>query len=96
MLFALICEDKPDGLELRLATREQHLAYVGTVGDRIRLAGPMLSDDGERMLGSLFLVEADSADEVAALNAADPYTKAGLFERVTIRGFRQVVPAPGK
>jgi len=96
MLFALICEDKPDSLELRMSTREQHLAYVGTVGDRIRLAGPMLSDDGARMVGSLFLIEAETADEVAALNAADPYTRAGLFERVTIRGFRQVVPAAEK
>ena len=93
MLYALICEDKADGLELRLATREKHLAYVGTLSGSIRLAGPMLSEDGERMVGSLFLIEADSADEVAALNAADPYTKAGLFERVTIRAFRQVVPA---
>lgn len=94
MLFVLICEDKADALELRLATREKHLAYVGTLTDSIRMAGPMLSADGERMMGSLFLIEADSADDVAALNAADPYTKAGLFERVTIRAFRQVVPAP--
>jgi uncharacterized protein YciI len=94
MLYALICEDRADGLDLRMATREQHLAYVGTLGKKIRLAGPMLSEDGERMVGSLFLIEAESADEVAALNRADPYTKAGLFERVTIRAFRQVVPAP--
>ena len=93
MLYALICEDRPDGLDLRLATREKHLAYVGTLGGKIRLAGPMLSEDGERMVGSLFLIEAESAEEVAALNAADPYTQAGLFERVTIRAFRQVVPA---
>jgi len=94
MLYALICEDRAGALDLRMATREKHLAYVGTLGKQIRLAGPMLSEDGERMVGSLFLIEADSADDVAALNAADPYTQAGLFERVTIRAFRQVVPAP--
>ncbi|MEM8766479.1 MAG: YciI family protein [Pseudomonadota bacterium] len=93
MLFALICEDKPDSLELRLANREKHLAYVGTLSERIRLAGPMLSDDGEGMVGSLFIIEADSADEIAAINADDPYTQAGLFGRVTIRPFRQVIPA---
>jgi uncharacterized protein YciI len=54
----------------------------------------MLSDDGETMIGSLFIVEADSAEDVARMNAEDPYTQAGLFERVTIRAFRQVVPAP--
>ena len=93
MLFALICEDKPESLELRLANREKHLAYVDTLSERIRLAGPMLSDDGEGMVGSLFIIEADSADEIAAINAEDPYTLAGLFGRVTIRPFRQVIPA---
>jgi uncharacterized protein YciI len=94
MQFVLICEDKPDSTDLRLATREAHLAFVGTQADAIRLAGPMLSDDGETMIGSLFIVEADSAEDVARMNAEDPYTQAGLFERVTIRAFRQVVPAP--
>ena len=94
MRFVLICEDKPDSLDLRLANREKHLAYVGTQSDRIRLAGPMLSDDGQAMVGSLFIIEAESADDVKAMNAADPYTLAGLFQKVTIRPFRQVVPAP--
>jgi len=94
MLFVLICEDKPDSLELRLANREKHLAYIGTLGERVRLAGPMLGDDGETMVGSLFILEAGSADEIAAINADDPYTRAGLFGNVTIRPFRQVVPAP--
>ena len=94
MHYVLICEDKPDSLELRLATRDAHLAFVGSQGGKIRLAGPMLSDDGETMLGSLFIVEADSMDAVRAMNAEDPYTKAGLFERVTVRPFRQVIPPP--
>lgn len=94
MLFVLICEDRPDSLELRLANRERHLAYAGTLADRIRLAGPMLADDGETMVGSLFLIEAESREAVLEINAADPYTQAGLFEKVTVRPFRQVVPPP--
>jgi uncharacterized protein YciI len=94
MQYVLICEDKPDSLELRLATRDAHLAFVGSRGNKVQLAGPMLSDDGKTMVGSLFIVEADSIDEVRTLNAEDPYTKAGLFERVTVRPFRQVIPAP--
>ena len=94
MLFVLICEDKPDSLELRLANREKHLAFIGTLGEQVRLAGPMLDGDGETMVGSLFILEAGSADEIAAINADDPYTRAGLFGNVTIRPFRQVVPAP--
>jgi len=94
MKFVLFCEDKPDAEALRLETREAHLAYVATQRDMISLAGPMLSDDGEHMLGSMFIIEADSIDAVRSLNAGDPYTRAGLFGRVTIHAFRQVVPPP--
>ncbi|MGD8418390.1 MAG: YciI family protein [Pseudomonadales bacterium] len=94
MLYVLICEDKPDSLSLRLANREKHLAYAATLNEKIRLAGPMLADDGETMIGSLFIIEAESRDEVVRINADDPYTLAGLFARVTVRPFRQVLPAP--
>ena len=94
MQFVLFCEDKPGAEALRLETRDAHLAYVGTLGDKIKLAGPMLSDDGEHMIGSMFIIKADAIDEVRALNAADPYTQAGLFGRVAVHPFRQVVPAP--
>jgi uncharacterized protein len=92
MLFVLICEDKPDSQPLRLATREAHLAFVAEHAAKVRLAGPMLSDDGERMVGSLFIAEADDAEALQAWHEADPYTRAGLWARVTIRPFRQVVP----
>jgi uncharacterized protein len=94
MLFVLICEDKPDSQALRLATREAHLAFVAEHTGRVQLAGPMLSDDGERMLGSLFIVEFDDAAAVRAWHEADPYTRAGLWAHVTLRPFRQVVPKP--
>ena len=93
MLYVLICEDKNDRTDVRLANREQHLAYIGELGDRVRLAGPMLSDDGEGMVGSVLLIEAGSAAEIHAVADADPYARAGLFEKVTIRPFRQVIPA---
>ena len=93
MLYVLFCEDKPDSEELRLANRENHLSWVGTRAHQIRLAGPMLSDDGEHMLGSMFILEADSIDEVRTFNGEDPYTLAGLWGNVVVRPFRQVIPA---
>ena len=92
MLYVLFCEDKPDSEALRLANREQHLAFVGTKSALIKLAGPMFSDDGEHMIGSMFVIEADSLDDVRAMNASDPYTLAGLFGNVVIHPWRQVVP----
>ena len=92
MKYVLICEDKKDSLEVRLNNRDKHLAFLGGLGDRVSLAGPMLSDDGESMVGSVLIIEADSASEIQAVADADPYALAGLFERVTIRPFRQVIP----
>ena len=34
MLFVLVCTDKPGSLDLRLATRPQHLAYLETYAAR--------------------------------------------------------------
>jgi hypothetical protein len=86
-LFMLACFDKPNSLELRMATREAHLAYVRENVATVKVAGPML-DDAEAMAGSLFILEAGDRAQVEAFSAADPYRKAGLFERVEIRGFR--------
>jgi len=94
MLYMLFCEDKPDSQALRLATREAHLNFIAGHAEKVRLAGPMLSDDGERMLGSLFIVEADGLPAARALHDSDPYTTAGLWGNVVIRPFRQVVPRP--
>ncbi|WP_372781554.1 YciI family protein [Phenylobacterium sp.] len=86
-LFALICFDKPNALDLRMATREAHLAYVRENLAMVKVAGPML-DAGDGMAGSLFVIEAETRDAVEAFNAADPYQQAGLFGQVEIRGFR--------
>ncbi len=95
MQFVMICEDKADSEALRMSTREAHLAYIGEHIAMIKLAGPMLSEDGEHMIGSVFILEADSKAAVETLTANDPYTHAGLFGKVTIKPFRQSIPAPG-
>jgi hypothetical protein len=70
-----------------MGAREAHLAYVRGFGDKLRLGGPMLDDNGD-MAGSLVIMEAESRAEAEAFNAADPYTLAGLWERVDIKVLR--------
>ena len=86
-LFMLACFDKPNSLDLRMATREAHLAYVRENLAQVKLAGPLL-DEADSMAGSLFVLDVADRAAVKAFNAADPYQTAGLFERVEIRGFR--------
>ncbi|QUD86994.1 YciI family protein [Phenylobacterium montanum] len=89
-LFVLTCLDKAGALDLRMATREAHLAYVRENLRRIKVAGPLL-DAAEQMKGSMFVIEAENAAEVEAFSAADPYRTAGLFESVTVQPWRVTV-----
>jgi uncharacterized protein YciI len=86
-LFVLACFDKPNSLDLRMATREAHLAFVHEQAALVKVAGPML-DEADGMAGSLFILDAPDRAAVTAFNAADPYQLAGLFGQVEIRGFR--------
>lgn len=88
-LFALTCIDKPDALEVRLGARKDHLAWAGATG-ALRLGGPFLDEKGD-MAGSLMIIEADDLAAAKAFNAADPYTKAGLWQSVDIRPFKVTV-----
>ncbi len=85
--FVLFCVDKPGSLDLRMATREAHLAYVRDKAAMVKLGGPMLNDEGE-MAGSLLIVEAPDRAAAIELNAHDPYTLAGLWERVDVKAFK--------
>ena len=89
MLFALYCEDKPDSEELRKANRDAHLAYAGE--HQIEFAGPLLSDDGERMVGSLIILDAADLAAAQAFAEHDPYAKAQLFAEVKIRPIRKAI-----
>ena len=89
MLFAIVCNDRAGGTELRARTREAHLRYVASFGAQVVSGGPLLDADGDAR-GSLLIV--DMADLAAAERfvTADPYAMAGLFETVTVSGYRSV------
>jgi uncharacterized protein YciI len=85
MLFALICTDKPGGLPIRKENRPDHLAYLKSLGDGLKFAGPFTEEDGETMNGSLVVIEAASLKAARDIAAGDPFAKAGLFASVEIR-----------
>ena len=91
-LYVLVCNDKSDSLELRLANREAHLAYARGFADRLKVAGPLLDEAGN-MAGSLLILEADSLEEARGFNLGDPYQKAGLFASVQVTAFKASIGA---
>ena len=90
MLFSLICYDIENGFELRKQTRPAHLAFLAE--HDVRFAGPMLSDDESAPVGSIVVIDCEDLKQAKAIAAADPYNLAGLFETVTVRPFKQVIP----
>ncbi len=93
MLFVLNCTDKPNSLELRIATRPAHIAYLNSLGGKAKFAGPILDDDGG-MIGTMAVIEAPDRAGAETIAAADPYAKAGLFQSVDIRGWRWALKNP--
>jgi uncharacterized protein YciI len=90
MLFAIHGLDRAGALPKRLAHYDAHKAFLADTsafGVRIVMSGPLTADDGTTMIGSLFVVEAEGRAAVEAFNAADPFRKADIWERVTITGF---------
>jgi len=81
------CLDRPGALADRLAHYDAHKAYLATSPVPMLISGPLVADDGTTMIGSFFLFEAASKEEVAAFNAADPFAKAGIWETVAIHAF---------
>jgi uncharacterized protein len=91
MHFIVHAVDKAGFVDKRLAHYDAHKAYLAAASMKTVISGPLLADDGETMIGSCFLLEADSKDEVIAFNANDPFAHAGIWERVSIHPFSKRV-----
>lgn len=94
MHFVFYCLDKPGHQQVRMENRMAHLDYLEAHRERLLCAGPLLSEssDGSPMLGSLLILDFPDRAAAEAFAAADPYAKAGLFEKVTIHPWRKVLP----
>lgn len=100
MLFAIMAEDRPGTLALRLENRPAHLEKLRSLQEagRLVLAGPFPATESEDpgdlgFKGSLIVAEFDSLGEAEAFLAEDPYQLAGVFAEVRIYPFKKVLPA---
>ncbi len=91
MLFVIHAHDKPDGGAARQAHRAAHLDFLTSKAAMIKTAGPLLSDDGERMIGSMLVIEAADAHAAKAFAEGDPFHKNGVFAKVEIHAWRASV-----
>ncbi len=91
MHYVVHCLDHDGAIEKRLSLYETHKAYLAQAPVKTVISGPLLADDEETMIGSCFVLEADSIEEVEAFNRDDPFAQAGLWKTVSIRPFAKRV-----
>jgi uncharacterized protein YciI len=91
-LFAVHAIDKADALPRRLEHYSAHRSFIETDqshGVSVIISGPLQSDDGDTMIGSLFIVDAPGRAEIESFTKADPFMVEGVWERVTITRFHR-------
>ena len=99
MLYALISQDAADTLEKRMAARPEHVKRLERLRDegRLILAGPHPAIDSDDpgpagFTGSLVVAEFDSLEDARRWASADPYLAAGVYEQITVKPFKKVLP----
>jgi len=81
--------DKPGHQSVRQAHRAAHLDYLRQHAAELLACGAKLADDGSDLGGGLYIVDTEVREEAEAFIAADPFSRAGLFERVLITRWRK-------
>lgn len=101
MLYSIFAYDVPNSLPLRDKVRPAHVARLKELNEahHLILAGPNPAIDstepGEAgFSGSLIVAHFNSLKCAQEWADADPYVKAGVYERVEVKPFKQVLPTP--
>lgn len=99
MLYAIISQDVANSLDKRLSVRPAHIERLQNLKEdgRLILAGPHPAIDNIEpgpagFTGSLVVAEFDSLESAQAWADADPYIKAGVYDTVTVKPFKKVLP----
>jgi len=92
LIFVFHLLDKPGSTALRTAIRPAHKAYLAQVADRIAFAGPLLSDDGKTLIGSLLAIDFASREAARQWQADEPFTRAGVYASGSVLPFTNLWP----
>ncbi|WP_196137880.1 YciI family protein [Aliikangiella sp. G2MR2-5] len=99
MYYAIISQDVENSLDMRKGARDAHLKRLQDLKDqgRLLIAGPHPAIDSEDpgeagFSGSLVVAEFDSLQDAEDWAAVDPYIDAGVYQSVTVKPFKKVLP----
>lgn len=83
-VFLVLAWDGPGSETPRDTRLEGHLDYVEKNVERYLVCGPLRRPGEAPLIGSFFLVLADSADEARALVSGDPYVQSGMYADIQV------------
>ncbi len=89
MPYAIQTTDKAGAEDIRRDNRAAHLEYLTKHRKLLLAGGAIINDDGSGGHGGILLVDTDDRAEAERFVAEDPFTKAGLFENVTVTRWRK-------
>ena len=99
MYYAIISQDVPNSLELRLSARPAHIERLVALKEvgRLLVAGPHPAIDSEDpgeagFSGSLVVAEFESLVAAQSWADADPYVAAGVYANVMVKPYKVVLP----
>lgn len=87
MEFVVTAHDHrdPGALDRRVATRPRHLEVVGELVKNGHLyCAAALLDDAQRMVGSIFICDFPTREDLDAWLRDDPYTTSNVWERIEV------------
>ena len=90
MKYAVLFEDNDDFAHMRPKFMADHLQFLGDNSDKIEAAGPMKDGTTQDPAGGLWIVEADSSEQVQVLVETDPFWPTGLRKSIKILEWTQV------
>jgi len=100
MFYVIIGEDRPGTLEQRMSARPAHVERLLALQQegRLLMAGPCPAIDSPDpgsagFTGSVIVAEFASLADARSWADADPYIAAGVYEKVTVKPFKKVLPA---
>ncbi len=92
-MYILHAKDRPGVLQRRLSFYAAHRAFLEEQDEagpvRVIMSGPLQTDDGETMTGSLLLLEAPDRAAVDRFVAEDPFTHEKIWGEVSISRFHR-------
>ena len=91
MPYLVHCLYRPGGAEERLAIRRAHIEHMLQWLPRTVFGSAILGDDG-KPAGMVVALDVTTEGEAQSFLEAEPYFRAGLFNKVSVNALVQMTP----